>query len=122
MKKAPLRFLIINGVLILLALSCFLVSRGLAGTLESQKAAARWAGEGGGSFAQLSCFLSVDDRLTLGDVYTFRQTLQNKLTEASMETPAGGSLFADAWSAFGALKVAGGYGSADAEAVAVGGN
>lgn len=122
MKQKTLRFWIVNGVLALLALACLLVCLALSDTLESQKAARRWAGEGDTAFAQLSCFLSGDDALTLGDIYTFRQTLTTKLTEASMEAPENGSLFTDAWSSSGKLTAAGDNGSAETPVTAVGGN
>ena len=122
MKKTTLRFLIVNGGLLLLALVCFLVSRSFSGTLESQRAAARWAGDGELTFTQLSCFMSEDDSLGLGDIYAFRQTLQTKLTQASITAPENGSLFTDAWSSFGKLHVAGEHGSGEAEVTAVGGN
>lgn len=122
MKKRTLHFLIVDAALAACALACLAVCLILAAKPVSQKAARRWAGEGDIAFAQLSCFLGMDDALTPGDLYAFRTALANKLTEASMEAPEGGSLFRDAWSAFGTLKVAGEHGSADAAVTAVGGD
>ena len=122
MKKAKLRLFLAAGVLAFLALICLLVCRSFSGTLESQKAAERWAGDGETDFVQLSCFLSGDDARTLADVYSFRQTLETKLTEASVEAPEHGSAFIDAWSAPGKRTVSGDHGSAEAAVTAVGGD
>ena len=122
MKKTTIHILIVNGVLLLLALACLLTSLTLSGRLESQKAAQRWAGEGDIAFAQLSCFMSEGDTLSLGSVYGFRQTLLTKFTEASMTAPENGSLYHDAWSAFGKLTVTGDPGRGEANVTAVGGD
>ena len=116
------RVLIVNAVLLALALICFLAFLSLSGTLESQRAALRWAGESGGDFAQLSCFMSGSDSLDLSRIYTFRQALESRLNEESLELPEGGRPYVDAWSAMRSLGVSGEHGSATATAVAVGGD
>ena len=116
------RVLIVNAALLALALICLIACLSLSGTLESQKAAERWAGESGGDYAQLSCFMSGSDSVDLSRVYTFRQALESRLTEESLELPEGGRPYVDAWSAMRSLGVSGEHGSATATAIAVGGD
>ena len=122
MKKITLAFFLTNAVLALLAGVCLLICLHLRDGLESQRAAERWRGENELNFGQISCFMSGDDTLNLSQIYSFRQSLQNALTEASYEPTENGSLFVDAWTAFGKLNVAGEHGSGSATAVAVGGD
>ena len=122
-KKAFYALLIVCAVLLALSAACFLTFRALSRALDSQRAAERWAGDGGApfAFAQLSCFPAGADTLGIGDVYAFRSALTGELTEASL-TIEGGNAFVDAWSASGEkMQVAGEHGSADAEITAVGG-
>ena len=63
-----------KGLLILclaLALAgglCFGASRLLAGQLPSQYAAERWRGESETDYGQVSCFVPVDEKLTLEQI------------------------------------------------------
>lgn len=122
MRPFTKRVLIVNAALLILALVCLTACLSLSGTLESQKAAERWAGESETDFAQLSCFMSGSDSLDLGQIYTFRQALETRLTEEALELPEGGRPYVDAWSAMRALSVSGEHGSASATAIAVGGD
>ncbi|MBQ9412914.1 MAG: ABC transporter permease [Oscillospiraceae bacterium] len=122
MKKRRIIFCIVWGALAAFSLLSLGICRALSGSLADQRAAERWKGENELEFAQLSCFMNAGDRLTLTDIYTFRGKLQNRLTEASFTAEEGGSLFTDAWCAFGTLDAAGEHGSGKANAVAVGGN
>ena len=122
MKKLKLGFFITNAVLAVLGGVFLLICLHLCGGLESQKAAERWRGENELPFGQISCFMSSGDTLNLGQIYSFRRAMQNALTEASFTGPENGTIFVDAWNAFGRLNVAGEHGNGEAEAVAVGGN
>ena len=122
-KKSFYALLIVCAALLALSAACFLTFRALSRTLDSQRVAERWSGDGGApfAFAQLSCFPAGTDTLSIGDVYAFRSALTNELTGASL-TIEDGNAFADAWSASGEkLQVVGEHGSADAEITAVGG-
>ena len=121
-KKAFYALLIVCAALLALSAACFVTFRSLRRTLDSQRAAEHWAGDGGApfAFAQLSCFPAGTDALSISDVYAFRSALTNELTEASL-TVEDGRAFVDAWSAAGNLQVVGEHGSADAEITAVGG-
>lgn len=122
LKPFTKRVLIVNAALLVLALVCLTVSLSLSGALESQKAAARWAGEDAESYAQLSCFMSGGDSVDLGQIYTFRQALETRLTEEALEEPENARQYTDAWSAVRSLNVSGAHGSAAAAATAVGGD
>lgn len=122
MKKRILKLVITAAVLAALSLTCVGVCSSLAGRLQSQREAERWAGEGKTAYAQLSCFMSASDKLTLDDVYSFRQKLDTKLTELSLKAEKDAKLYDDAWSASGKLSVKGTQGSSDAHVVAVGGD
>lgn len=122
MRPFTKRVLIVNTILLALALICLIACLSLSGTLESQKAAERWAGESGADYAQLSCFVSGSDDLDLSRIYTFRQAVESRLAEESLELPEGVRPYVDAWSAMRSLGVSGEHGSATATAIAVGGD
>lgn len=122
MKPVTKRVLIVNASALAISLVCLIVCLSLSGTLESQKAAARWAGEDAGDYAQLSCFMSGSDSLDLGQIYTFRQALEGRLTEEALELPENARPYTDAWSAVRSLSVSGEHGSGRATATAVGGD
>jgi len=56
------------------------------------------------------------------DIYSFRQTLENKFVETSLETPEKGSLYKDAYCASGSVTVEGEKGSANVTVLGVGGD
>ena len=76
-------------------------------------------------FAQIACFLPVGKGKEESDILSFRQTLDTKLMEQSLEAPENGSLYIDAYSTSATVTVSsdssGSGGSAQVEAVAVGG-
>ncbi len=122
MKKHHILFLTVNAALAVISAVFLCICLNFAGRLESQDAAERWAGSGEMSFAQMSCFMTESDTLSLEDIYTFRQTLAEKLTEASISVPENGSLYIDAWSAGGTVDVSSDHGSSKASVTAVGGD
>ncbi len=122
MKKR--RILVVSVLAFLLVLSgvCAIVYRSLSRELDSQRAAQRWGAEGDYGFAQLSCYLTESETLTIDDIYSFRQTLDNKFTEASLTAAENAALYTDSFSCFDKLKVSSEYGSGDAFVCAVGGD
>ncbi|MDO4732788.1 MAG: ABC transporter permease [Bacillota bacterium] len=58
-----------------------------------------WDGSSEERYAQVSCFLPVDSTLGVEDIYTFREKLNGKLLEISLEAEDGKSLYVDAYSA-----------------------
>lgn len=122
MKKLKIKiFLLFLAVLILCAAVFMCVYALLANQLDSQKAAERWQGEGDMPYAQISCFMSPVHTLTKDDIYMFRQTVQTKLDEASLDVPEGAGLFRDAWSTSGSVTISSDHGSGTASVIAVGG-
>lgn len=122
LKKITLILLCVNAALALLSGIFFAVCFSLPGRLQSQFAAVRWRGESELRFGQLSCFMSEGDTLAVESIWEFRGKLNEKLTAASTEAPENGSLFNDAWSSFGSVRVFGDHGNAECSVTAVGGD
>ncbi len=112
----------INGLLALLSVACAFACLRISTALPTLGAADSWAGNSTGSFAQLACFLPVDGTLQEEAIWTFRQKLNEKLTEAAMEAPENGSLFSDAYSGRGSVSVSGPRGTAEVKVTGVGGD
>ena len=120
-KKQLLR-LIVCAVLVLCALGSMLLSRRISQTLDWNDTARRWQGSSKTAFSQVSCFLPADAPITVDAVQSFRQTLQKKLTEASLTAPEGGSLYTDTYYGSAQLSVTGKRGSSTVKVMGVGGN
>ena len=56
-------------------------------------------------FAQIACFLPVGKGKEESDILSFRQTLDTKLMEQSLEAPENGSLYIDAYSTSATVTV-----------------
>lgn len=110
------------GLLALLAAVCFLLIHIWAGRLNAQQAALRWQGESEQSFAQVSCYLPVDEKKSIGDIYKFRQALLGKLHEAALDIETDDLLWLDAWSTTGKLHAETELGKGEARVIAVGGS
>ena len=104
-RKKRIFLLALNALLVLLALLCLLTIRILSANMEAQKAAERWQGESGTAFRQISCYLPVDEKQSLNDMYAFRYKLLDALHKAALDIDTDESLFVDAWSAVDKLTV-----------------
>ncbi len=113
---------ILNAVLVLLALICMVAFFLISGMLNSLHAADRWKGESSLRFAQIGAFLPVDDPRTQEDIQFFRRTLDQKLIDASLDGSDGTTLYADAYSGQAKLTVSGDHGSAEVNAIGIGGS
>jgi len=111
----------LNLGLALASAACLLALLLLAGRLDTQKEAERWKGESELEFRQLSCFLPIDEKLGLSDVFAFRYAILDKIHEASLDVDNDGTLFVDAWSTSGKAAVSTHLGKGDARITAVGG-
>ena len=110
------------GLLVLASCVCFFASASLAKLLPSQYAAERWAGEGDTSFRQVSCFLPVDECLSLNQIHGFRYAILDQLHAAAIEADTDTRLFRDAWSATGKLNASSDLGKGEVSVIAVGGD
>ena len=90
--------------------------------LPSQKAAQRWKGDGLREFSQISFFMPGDQKLTLDQLYAFRNDMAKKLKDASYDVERETGLFNDAWSIDGTVKVSNGSRSGEIKVFAVGGS
>lgn len=114
-------FLLVLALLVLLSAACAVAIAALAGNMEAQQAAERWQGESDMAFRQVSCYLPVDQKLTLNDIYGFRVKLVDALHKAALDLDNDNSLFVDAWSAVDKVTVSSSRGSGEASVIAVGG-
>ena len=108
-------------VLLLAALGCFLGIQRLSRLLPSQLEAERWQGVSDIEYAQISCFIPVDETVTLNQIGTFREEMAKKLHEAALDIDTEDILTADAWSCAGKVSVSSALGKGDVYATAVGG-
>lgn len=122
MKFFRKKFILLCAGLLAAALVCLCALCALSGRLQAQKTAERWQGGSETEFTQLSVFLSAEDSVLLEDIYKFREAMLKKFEEAALETPVGGSLFCDAWSAQTKLKVTSERTTADVSVIGVGGS
>ncbi len=123
MKRKLIRGALIRcAVLLVLAAACLIARSSLARTQQSQREAERFAGDSGQRFMQFTCFFTRDDLKNLEGIYALRQKYLDKFAEADLETPEGGSLFRDAWSTTGSIKISSDHGNATTSLVAVGGS
>ena len=120
-RKKRIFLLVLDTVLVLLALVCLLTIRVLSADMEAQKAAERWQGESSTEFRQISCYLPVDEKQSLNDMYAFRFKLLDALHKAALDIDTDESLFVDAWSAVDKLTVSSSRASGEASVIAVGG-
>jgi len=90
--------------------------------LDSQLSARRWKGGSDADFAQVSCFVPVDEAVTQSDVYAFRLKLLEKYHEAALDAEGTDGLWVDAWSGIGKLTVSSSRATGEASVIAVGGD
>lgn len=114
--------LCLNFVLLLACAASAVGLHVVSATLETTTAAGRFRGESETRFAQIACYLPVGQGKTEEDILTFRQGLESKFTEQSLEAPENGSLYVDAYSGSGQVTVSTEYGTASVTALGVGGD
>lgn len=111
----------LNVLAVILALACALAALHLTGILDAQKAAERWRGENELKFSQVSCYLPVDGKLELGQIYEFRQKMTESFHAAALDIDNDSKLFVDAWSTTGKLSAISALGKGEVSVIAVGG-
>ncbi len=114
--------LILNIVLVLASIGCAAGLKEVGGALSSLTAAGRFRGTGETRYAQLACYLPVDGGKTEEDIFSFRQSLEGRMQEQSLEAPEGGSLYIDAYHGQHAVTISTENGSASVKAMGVGGD
>lgn len=121
-QKKHLALIIAFCGCILVSAALFFVFNHLGNVLLSQQAASRYRGENEERFAQVSAYFPVGKEIDENTVYSFRQTLDSKMTEASIEAEGNESLYDDAYSASGEITVTGEKGTATVTAIGIGGD
>lgn len=122
LRKKGIVFIAVVAALTVLSGACFAAFLSIGNSLESQKTAERFRGDGETRFAQVSAFFPVGAGKSLSDIYTMRQAVEDALLEASLEAPEDGSLWIDAYSAETEITVTGTRGSASVGVLGVGGD
>lgn len=121
-KKLSIVGLLAAAALTLVCAACVIAYFVTSGRLDSQKAAERWQGESEQSFSQVSCFIPVDRRVSLNEIYRFRNELQKRFREAALDDSEE-KLFNDAWCTTGTVRISRlGGGSGEVGVIAVGGS
>ena len=120
-RKKRIFLLALNVLLVLLALGCLGGIWMLSDGMEAQMAAERWQGESETAFRQVSCYVPVDQKLSLNDMYAFRLKLLEALHKAALDIGSDESLYVDAWSAVDKLTVSSSRATGEASVIAVGG-
>ena len=100
----------------------FVLIAWLGSRFPSQRAAERWQGESALDFAQVSCFLPVDEPITLREIQSFREEMAKALHSAAVDVEYDGQLRLDAWSGNGKVNASSELGRGEARVVAVGGD
>ena len=115
--------LILNTVLVAATIASAVGLSVVSNTLGSVRRADAFRGESDMRFAQIACFLPVGKGKEESDILSFRQTLDTKLMEQSLEAPENGSLYIDAYSTSATVTVSsdssGSGGSAGSNAATV---
>lgn len=115
-------WLIFCLLLTLAALGCLWRIHALSRSMSAQQAAERWQGESGQDFAQVSCFVPVDEALSQNQIYAFRAKMLQELNKAALDGEGSDGLWRDAWCAVGKLKVSSEKAAGEASVIAVGGD
>ncbi len=121
MKKLILG--ITGGISFLVFLILAVVTGHMISGLTDQQMAGRWSEKGG--VAQISCFFSVNARVTEDTLQEFEHSLEAFLQEASIvqeSENAGARLWVDAYSAEGKIALVGETGRVEADAMGIGGD
>ena len=118
MKKIVLG--ISGGISFVVFLILLVAANRLGGSQPDQTMAGRWSSEG--EVSQISCFFSVNARITEDRLIEFEHGVDQALTEASVipnsENP-GARLWADAYSADGTVTISSDKTSLTADAVGI---
>ncbi len=118
-----LLLLLVCSVFLIIALVLQGIASGIIDKQDTQQAASRWKKDGG--VAQISCFFSVNTKLTPESMEDFEHNLDSALEAASIvvESPhASARLWADAYSASGKITVKSNVGNITVDAIGIGGD
>ena len=118
-KQKTLAVIVLVSLVLLAALatSAFFIKV----SLPEQRAAVRWAPEGG--YAQVSCFFAEGEKLSLDNIMAFRSQIEKSLREASRAVgPESGRAYIDAYSSEGTVQLISERSRLDVRAIGVGGD
>lgn len=113
--------LFINIALVLLAAVCLFGFVKISGTLHHMDSAKNWAGDGETLYSYISCYMPVNRKISENAVYSFKDTVDKKLVEASLDS-SDPNLWNFAYSGREMVNVTTKRGSADVYAMGIGGD
>lgn len=120
LKKHKAVFLL-NFMLVLLAAVCLLGYFKISGLLRHMNSAEIWAGENDVFYSYVSCYMPVNGKTDENAIYSFRDTVDKKLLEASFKTDDP-NLWNFAYSGRGVVTAATRRGSTEVNATGIGGD
>lgn len=121
-RKRQIIIIAVLALLVTCAAVCGIVYRHYGGILQSQQAARRFTGGSEERFSQVSVFFPVGSGITYPTVMSFRETIDSKLLEVSMESTEESILSADGYSATAQVTVRSSKTSATIQATGIGGD
>lgn len=107
---------------VLLSVLCLIGYFSVSGTLDYVDSAEKWKGESEIPYAYVSCFMPVNGKIDEGSVWNFKNTVDSKLVEASVEAPENGSLWNFSYCGTGTVEVLSERGTAKVNALGIGGD
>ena len=116
------KLFILNLVLVFLSFLCFFGFQTVSKTLDYINSAERWTGKSEISYSHIACFMPVNYKIDENSVYSFKQTVDSKMVEASIESSENGNLWNFAYCGNGIVTVSTERGSAEVCAIGIGGD
>jgi len=115
-------FGVFNIVLTVLFIAAFLLEKLVSNAIIDTSYYKQWTGDSELRFTQMAVYLSESETVTKDDIYSFRSSLNQALKDASLEANEGGSLFNDAYLAYGSMSIQGSKQTCNAKTYGLGGD
>jgi len=120
-RKLFIAAIVLFSAMAVFSAGCLVVFSMLGKTLVAQQTAEIFGSESEERFAQVSVFFPIGQEADEARIYAFREVLERKFVEASMQAEEGHRFYVDAYSSRGTVSIEGARGSATASAIGVGG-
>ncbi len=113
-SRQQIILLLVCIAMLLAAAACFGAWWWLSHLLASQREAERWQGDSEMPYKQISCFLPMNEMMSLEQIATFRSAAMAKLKESSLDISGDEILMMDCWSTNGTVNARGEHGKGEA--------
>lgn len=121
-QKKNLGLLLVFLFSLIICCASYLHFLSLGKVLDSQEVAQRWQGESKQTFTQVSCFFPQDELLEKAEVESFRETVNQRIGENSLDIKENIPSWIDAYSGQTRLPVKSPYAQIETSVMGVGGN